>query len=215
MKETGIIMSGNHPRLVLDGIKTMTRRVIIPQPDIEMDTWLEHPIVSKLGEVYQVGEVGRRWVVDKKGNPLKCPYGQVGDRLIIIEAWATEYQFDQLKPSEIPHTARIYYLCDDLRGFPFVGRRRSARFMCNWMSRARPEITEVRVERLQEITEADAIAEGMIKGQTVKLEGGGMSWPQSCRGVFHLTWDFLNAKRGYGWDKNNWVWPIRFRRIKL
>lgn len=71
----------------------------------------------------------------------------------------------------------------------------------------------VRAERLQEITEEDAIAEGIeIVWEQSQYKGvPGLANP---RELYAWVWDSLNAKRGYGWDKNNWVWPIRFQIIK-
>lgn len=163
MKQTGIIMSGDHPQKCIDGTKTQTRRVIKPQPNIEDYGLLSHPVVSRLGEVYRSFRDGRQWVCDDKGNPLKCPYGQVGDLLIIKETWATEKIWDDTPPRNIPTFALISYKDSVEWGnyiVPIIGKTRSSMFMCKWMSRARPEITEVRVERLRSISPADAMAEG-------------------------------------------------------
>lgn len=78
-------------------------------------------------------------------------------------------------------------------------------FMPRWASRITLEITDVRVERVQGITEADAIAEG-VEWQT--------PGPERNRLRYRELWDSLNAKRGFGWDKNLWVWVLTFKRIK-
>ena len=90
MKETPIIMSGNHPKLVLDGIKTQTRRVIKPQPDKQLPNDLEHPgwnwgDGSRRVDLLGTNEKGIRMYL-----PYVCPYGQVGDRLWVRE---THYQY--------------------------------------------------------------------------------------------------------------------------
>ena len=200
MKQTRIIMSGNHPRLILDGIKTMTRRVIIPQPPRH---WSIPPARFYQGYFCE-------WGCKIDEDSIKCPYGQAGDRLIIIEAWATENQYNHLKPSEVPRTAKIWYLADEYYNPQIMGKVRSARFMCNWMSRARPEITEVRAERLQEISDEDIEKEGitgwvLAPGEPV-LSGN--------KAHFIDLWDSLNAKRDYGWDTNCWVFPISFKEMK-
>lgn len=69
------------------------------------------------------------------------------------------------------------------------------------------KVTDVRVERLQDITEEDAITEGMSK----TLVDGVVFI--SAKGNFHVLWDSLNIKRGYGWDTNPWVWVIEFEKI--
>jgi len=217
-KETGIIMSGNHPQLIIDLLKTMTRRtygleMVNQFPDdwrfIRMEGDLAVFLLLKkhFGKIVPARS-SSKIIRGEKPNLeflFKCPYGQVGGRLIIKETWATEYQYDHLKSSEIPQTARIYYLCDDLRGFAFVGRKRSARFMCHWMSRARPEITGLRAERLQEIKVNDAIQEGIVQS---------LQEPQRPRELFRSFWDFLNAKCGYSWEMNSYVWVIGFKVIK-
>lgn len=88
-------------------------------------------------------------------------------------------------------------------------RWRPSIFMPRWASRITLEITNIRAERLQEITEDDAKAEGPNQHH---------SWPDNyyCTwiGAFHALWDSINAKRGYPWESNPWVWVIEFRRIK-
>jgi len=78
-------------------------------------------------------------------------------------------------------------------------------FMPRWASRITLEITGIRVERLQEITEEDAIAEGIIETSHA-LPGGKLT----AYGEYMLLWDALNAKRGYPWESNPWVWVIEF-----
>jgi hypothetical protein len=77
--------------------------------------------------------------------------------------------------------------------------------MPRWASRLTLEVTGVRVERLQEISEADAIAEGIpaFKPSPSKIP----------RLHYASLWDSLNAKRGFGWDKNPWVWVVEFKRV--
>ncbi len=157
MKETGIIMSGNHPKLVIDLIKTMTRRIVnIKGVNIHEKKWVEAKYNSKLVCVFINDGIRETWSVG-------CPYGQVGDRLIIKEAWATEKQYDSLLPRDIPLTAKMFYVSDGVGEWPvnlIIGKLRSPMFMCNWMSRGRLEITDEKVARTQDLTLAEAIAEG-------------------------------------------------------
>ncbi len=197
MKETRIIMSGDHPVKILDGTKTMTRRVMKPQPHIEKG-------VMRWQKPHKGGMHNIDLNMDDHSDLAKmfCPYGQVGDILIIKETWATENRYNHLKPSEVPQTARIWYLCDEQYDPYVMGIVRPSMFMCLWMSRARPEITEVRVERVTEISEADVLKEGLCHGH---------SEPRiPC---FRWLWDSLNAKRGYGWEVNPWVWVISFKQV--
>jgi hypothetical protein len=78
--------------------------------------------------------------------------------------------------------------------------------MPRWASRITLEITAVRVERVQDISEGDAKAEGL-------QDWYGAEPAVTNRGRFHAFWDSLNAKRGYEWDANPWAWVITFRRL--
>ena len=78
--------------------------------------------------------------------------------------------------------------------------------MPRWASRLTLEIKSVRVERVQEISEADARAEGVERAEAT--DGA----PSYALGFSDL-WDSINAKRGYGWDTNPWVWCIAFERV--
>jgi hypothetical protein len=101
------------------------------------------------------------------------------------------------------------------------GPWRSPRFMPRWASRITLEVTAVRVERIQEITEDDAIAEGIQKepcsaGHHERFgmwTGKKHSCNDSARVVFMDLWDSINAKRGFGWAVNPWVWVVEFRRV--
>jgi len=192
MKETPIIFSTELIPKVLDGTKTQTRRVI------KMHAIMLPPNpTTETINLYK--ELAIRW----------CPYGQVGDRLIIKEAWAVDKLWDAKKPSEISNLATLWYPADGQIKPMWVGRTRSSRFMCKWMSRAKLEITEVRAERVQEITPRDCEAEGIY--------GRNMLDVYIKMDFIHL-WDSLNASRGYGWDDNPWVYRLSFkvvtRRVK-
>lgn len=79
--------------------------------------------------------------------------------------------------------------------------------MPRWASRINLEITDIRVERLQEINEEDAKHEG------VKRINAGDFGMETWSSAFRNLWDSINSKRGYGWDTNPWVWVIEFKRI--
>lgn len=95
----------------------------------------------------------------------------------------------------------------------------SARFMPKWASRITLEITNVRVERLQNISEEDACAEGVetkersygVAYRDYRGEPG--AWMSEARASFGTLWDRINAKRGYGWATNPWVWVIEFQDV--
>ncbi|SOT39364.1 Phage-related protein (fragment) [Burkholderia cenocepacia] len=86
--------------------------------------------------------------------------------------------------------------------------------MPRWASRITLEITGVRAERLQSISEADARDEGVtIEDHHMRGYCGGAFRPPSIR-AFHDLWDSLNASRGHGWDTNPWVWVVEFKQVR-
>lgn len=181
-------------RAILAGTKTQTRRPLKHVPEgrvdnyrnIEKDFW--KPFCKSLlgGEDLLVG------------NRIKCPFGKVGDRLWVKEA----YSFDEnLKP--------IYR--DDGVSLEKGISWNSPSTMLKWNSRITLEITDIRVERVQEITHEDAIAEG-VKAYQGDFPLQEKDMPLSCHAFVHL-WNSLYKKKGFGWDANPWVWAITFRRM--
>lgn len=194
MKQTGIIMSGNHPKLILDGRKTQTRRVIKPQPP---RNWSIPPARYYNGAF-------NRWGASTDSESIKCPYGQVGDRLWVREkfyfrvgSFDAVIYFDGTEKFRTGEIIENFANVDRLKWRPSI-------HMFKEFSRITLEITEVRVERVQEISETD-----------VEREGTPMVAPRPSgvdRNDFHVLWDSLNAK--YGWEVNPWVWCISFKVIK-
>ncbi len=90
-------------------------------------------------------------------------------------------------------------------------RWRSARFMPRFVARILLEITNIRVERLQDIGSEDIHAEGIDRWDDYK--GGKHISVYQSRGRFRALWDSINARRGYGWDTNPYVWVVEFRRV--
>jgi hypothetical protein len=98
----------------------------------------------------------------------------------------------------------------------YGGRWRPSIHMPRWASRISLEIVKVRVERVQDISEEDAIAEGMEQQFRLSVMQNGVrdyKIPLSYRGGFANTWNEINSKRGFGWDKNPWVWVISFKQV--
>lgn len=215
VKETGLIFSSEMALANVQGRKTMTRRVMKPQPELIPDD-----VPKYEGEEYwwssrlhqtMVRMVPNGWQMDAIASV--CPYGQVGDLIWQREAWATENRYNNLKPSELPLTAKIFYIADGYDPFE-MGKIRPSIFMPKWASRWKRPITGIRAERLQEITEADAMAEGFGDykiGQEYQKATG--NYPVFALGVFKWYWDLKNAKRGYGWDLNKWVWPLGYENV--
>lgn len=163
IKETSIIMSGNHPKLVIDKLKTMTRRTWgLEEVNKNPDDW-EFKRINDGG----IALFWRKNIMEEDIALCKCPYGQVGDRLWVRETWATEWMLNDFKPSELPKYSPynpnellpIAFTDTDWSGYR-VGKTRPSIFLPRVHSRLTLEITGLRAERLLEITEGDAIAEG-------------------------------------------------------
>lgn len=207
MAEKPILFSTPMVRAILDGRKTMTRRVVKPQPDhFHRDIINKPKPFSKVDWERLIPQVG-----DKE---IKCPYGAPGDRLWVREAWYYESHMHELTAGEPDlsnglYSHRYIYRASN-PDYPVnvgVGEHgwKPSIHMPKTAARIWLTVTEVRVERLSEITEEDSIAEG------IRIGIGGMPY-FSCREAFAALWDSLNAKRGFGWEQNPWVWVISFER---
>ncbi len=200
MKEKPILFSTDMVKAILEGRKTMTRRIIKPQPDLGIDPFEGYShitvgnyspaLIDKNGEMYPGEEIFGAYTDDGEWG-WKCPYGQVGGRLWVRETWK---KLHPIMDSKALYKADM--MAPDL-GKPW----RPSIFMPRWASRILLEITEVRVERLNCMTESDVSAEGY------ETEVGAEPKP-----AFSVFWDSINAKRGYGWSVNPWVWVIEFKR---
>lgn len=213
VKERPIIFSAQMVRAILEGRKTQTRRIV----KFDIPSWANH-VRNLSGAPWNIFQ----WVeVDKTHHPdgicvnwwpemrsgCSCPHGMPGDRLWVRETWHTDTQC--LKDARAQHedamsSSTIFYKADpvnDNAGCIW----RSPIFMPRWASRILLEITDIRVERLQEISEGDAIAEGwepLADGNPGN--GGPFDWYRSI-------WKSINGKDS--WNENPWVWCISFKRV--
>ena len=196
-KERPILFSGPMVRAILDGRKTMTRRIVKPQPHAGVR---QSPFVPSGLE-------------DGHGKELRCPCGQPGDRLWVRETWAAPHAYDHLPPRMISQEARIHYTATEERGGLLW---RSSIHMPRWVSRITLEITAVRVERLQDISEADALAEGIYKplgSQFWHTNPSANILPgETPQWAYRNLWETINGPGS--WDANPWVWVIEFKRIE-
>lgn len=192
---------------LLSGAKTQTRRVGKIQKDDATELGVEY-----IGHATK----GRVAVADYRAFPkggsarwglCECPYGQPGDRLWVKETWGTNPCYDYLKPSRL--TVNSFTKDpDEYRATATketsVSKWRPSIFMPRWASRITLEITGVRVERLTEISEADAKAEGVkFRGMT--------RFEKEASTLYAELWESINGRGS--WALNPWVWAISFKRI--
>jgi hypothetical protein len=191
MAERGILFSAPMVRAILAGTKTQTRRVVKPQPERDHRGVMMWP----LGPHRRIGFEGKDVHPDLHEY---CPYGVPGDRLWVREAWRAPSCIDDLMPSEIPAGYSISFTANG--GQQYNGRPRPGMFMPRWASRITLEVTGVRVERLQDIRDDEAIAEGCT--------GDGLIDPSE---EYAALWDSINGRGA--WATNPWVWCVSFRRL--
>ena len=211
-RERPIIFGTAMVQLILGGRKTQTRRLVrIPS------------IVAHDGETFPLGEgetaadsttivrrkdgVFRAWMSEypeEGGVDVACPYGQTGDRLWVRESWWHHQSafIDQAgflggTITRLGEVGGSYNANDEFSParHPNVWRKRSAMYMPRWASRLVLEVVDIRVQRLQEISDEDARAEGFEPVRS-----------------FARVWDDVNGERA-PWATNPWVWAISFRRL--
>lgn len=229
MKERPILFSGPMVRAILEGRKTQTRR-ILKQADFSRGLlaggdWAD--------AVYPARESG--WIAwhgrSTPGPELEaftkqtyaqgflCPYGQPGDRLWVRETWM-EFERTPTIVGYLPGGIGYRADLDECGQVPVTedgltvlrtpkDNWRPSIFMPREHSRITLEVVSVRVERVQEITHSDAIAEGIIDQE---LGAGDLIDGSYAVTNFAYLWDSINAKRGYAWESNPWVWVVSFVR---
>jgi hypothetical protein len=209
MKERPILFQGEMVRAILDGRKTQTRRVIKIQPSVkDADPLVYSPFHGQFRPAsWFDGERAGSW---NGGNPIRCPYGHIGDRLWVRETWGVANGLNSVKPNDIHVGIPIIYRASSVRPDDPSMMWRSPYFIKRWMSRLTLEIMDVRVQRVREISEEDCMAEGIEPEENFTVGGN----PQGSGYKFRFLWDSINAKRGFGWSANPWVWAVTFRRIE-
>lgn len=226
MKERGMLFGAPMVLALLDGSKTQTRRLVKPQP-MESDgqtyggkifgpEMYEPAAYDKHGEMVPGPEIFGIYTEDGDWG-VKCPYGKPGDRLWVREAWSAHVSEDHLPPRECSRDIRFYEAEHGMqRGLnPRIGKLRPSIFMPHWHSRITLEVTGVRVERLQDIHSADALAEGIYNlSDEWHVDYGipGVVRAQHPVRAYQLLWESINGAGS--WDANPWVWVIEFKRVE-
>lgn len=237
MIERPILFSTPMVNANLAGLKTQTRRVIKPQPTSQ-----------RFKPEFCFDDEGVNLYLTGRGiEPIRSPYGKAGDQLWVREAWslnfygghtrsdgenreifeqyAVEYKAigDPLIIDRDHHDERLCHLYDSQRG-----NFRPSIHMPRWASRIQLEIIEIRVERLQDINEADAQAEGVERWQVGMDKQPDSGWWRdysysdeeaeagyppllSAKESYRTLWESINGAGS--WDTNPWVWVIEYKMI--
>jgi hypothetical protein len=195
MTDRGILFSAPMVRALLDGRKSQTRRILKPQPE----TFQTDDGECEVKAYHIAGEALPRVATGRVITLQKLPFAP-GDRLWVREAWRTSKVADELRPSQLTGGgySRIWYELDR-DNCDQHGRYRHARFMPRWASRLTLTVTDVRVQRLQDISEADAIREGVTLIE------------ESCECPAQAYRDLWESINGAGsWNDNPWIVAVSF-----
>jgi len=217
MKERPILFSTPMVQAILDGRKTQTRRIIKPQPrcsenhlglgwDPKQVEWANEPFRPVLSDdVMYCGNCGE--YVQFDGSGLKIPYGKGGDILWVRETFIPPLRYGTIN-------RYIYKAIEDLDCFK--GYWKPSIFMPKEACRIRLEITNIKVERLRDVSREDAINEGIdsktgsILGPLYKIYDT-KEWNIYPIESYKSLWESINGKDS--WNLNPWVWVIEFKRV--
>lgn len=202
MKERPILFSGPMVRAILDGRKTQTRRVVKPYPKVVY------------GGVDSDGAILTARIFRGEDQRIHCPYGKIGERLWVRETWTPDhaafypnfpvvYRADRGYEYERNERGEVY--SPEQKAF-YPYRWRPSIHMPRWASRITLEITGLRVELLQDISEADAKAEGADPADDREVP------LFTYTEAFQDLWKTINGSES--WAENPWVWAIEFKVIK-
>lgn len=239
MKERPILFNTEMVKAILEGRKTQTRRVVksdkahLRQKVCREGSCFPHEFLENwmFYDSYDLDEIGRESNCISDRNVIKCPFGNEGDRLWVRETWHVEpgvtgWSMDENEPC----TGWIEYKAGgskevtapnfesvqncfpkgevDWDFLPYDWR--PSIFMPRWASRILIEITNIRVERLNDISVEDAKAEGFdYSTHPSAIE---MGYAIGAKTNFRFTWEQIYGQNA--WNKNPWVWVVEFRVIE-
>lgn len=220
MKERPILFNSEMINALLNGPKTETRRVIKPQPNEDVIKHFSNYEYRNIKDNIWKG------FSDKQGfvPTIKCPFGKVGDQLWVRETY--------LKKGNEFHSYVADYDDNMFKSTEPMGKALKAKmykripsiYMFRKYSRIQLEITEIKVEGVQDITEDGARNEGIhsehdgthswFKNYNLKEEQAMFKYPSGAIKSFKSLWNSINEKRGYSFESNPWVWAVKFKVVK-
>lgn len=211
MRERPILYSTPMIQAILSGSKTQTRRVL------KAKTLRDLELGHQLGECFALE--------DPRSNDCGyiqsfCPYGQIGDQLWVRESWYHKGEIFRSYPDAeddfyFSPQKKAAYVADGKPPKDWTVRKRPSIHMPRWASRIQLEITNIRFELLNDISEADALAEGCIADpcdharqicEDIECCG------PTAKGHFKSLWESINGPGS--WSANPWVWVVEFKVIK-
>lgn len=224
VKERPILFSADMVRAILDGRKTQTRRVVKPQPTSPpvMARWMSAnpsldgeliPFIDRAHCIWPSENIDEQ-TQSCPDHYAVCPYGMPGDRLWVREAFGDRADYAAIGKAM---TNRFYYAAD---GKKSGWKYKPSIHMPRRASRITLEIEDVRVERLQDISEVDARAEG-ITVMPLQDASDPSAWWESAPGknqgrspeaAYKALWESINGPDS--WAANQWVWAITFKRLE-
>lgn len=236
MKERGMIFNGEMVHAILDGRKTQTRRIMKPQPEPcprEGHWWPSNVFKTMLHieEEMQNGKGGWGGLVGDA-----CPFGDVGDRIWVRETFScignedghpvdakgnlcSREEAQRIYRASAVQKPNNYGLWSSPDGFDFEGVWTPSIHMPRWASRILLEITHVRIERLNAISEEDAMREGIDADRLTESKDNydciadhNMTGRPSAKGYFSDLWQSIYGEES--WAANPWVWVIEFKRVE-
>lgn len=207
IKERPILFKAEMARAILDGQKSQTRRILKEQPKdghVLMGYLHQHkysdPLVAVFGETKDGCTTSLH---------IKSPYGSVGDRLWVRETFVVGHDLDD-DCTPVSEEKVWYKATDPLDGWYDIGTGaemnvpwKPSIFMPRWASRITLEITAVKIERLNDLSRGDCMAEGCPFPNIAKKTDP-KQW-------YNVLWESINGNGS--WDKNQWVWVYEFKKI--
>lgn len=204
MTDRPILFNADMIRALLEGRKTQTRRILRPQP-----VGLDRATLDQFGDW---------WTEGAEEHTFEVPKYKIGDRLWAREAWSGEYVFRDTPPSKrkpldtghgtVAFPKTVHYWADGDPEFGDWERGRPSIHMPRWASRLTLIVTDVRVQRLQDISEGDVYAEGAMHRPTDPRLGSDVSARDNARRAFRTLWNSVYGH--FAWGFNPWVSAATF-----